>query len=79
MGSVKNITPNRFPKQGVFLGASVEVCFNYDTSCTVCGTVIRDDAEEPGEMIIHLENGWVVRSVECQWRQVEPKPKPLKP
>ena len=70
MGCVPTITADRFPKQGSFLGKTVEVCFDYDTSCTLLGRVIRDDAEQPGEMIIQLENGWVVKSTECQWRTV---------
>jgi hypothetical protein len=45
----------------------VDVCFNFDTSCTVRGTVVRDDAEEPGRMIIQLENGWFVLATECQY------------
>jgi hypothetical protein len=67
MGCVPTITADRFPKQGAFLGRKVKVCFNYDHSCTLLGIVVRDDAELPGELIIQLENGWVVRAVECQY------------
>lgn len=67
MGCVNNITPDKFPRQGSYLGRNVEVCFHYDTSATLRGKIIRDDAEEPGELIIHLENGWVVRASECQY------------
>lgn len=67
MGMVENISADRWPKQGAFLGTRVEVCFHYDTSRTVRGIVLRDDAEAPGEMIIQLDNGRVVRSVECQY------------
>jgi hypothetical protein len=70
MGLENTINADRYPKQGSYLGRSVEVCFEYDTSCTVKGKVIRDDAEAPGLMIIQLENGWVVRSTECQWRPI---------
>ena len=68
MNSVKNISADKYPKQGSFLNKIVEVCFHYDTTATMCGMVIRDDIEEPGELIILLENGWVVRSQECQYR-----------
>jgi hypothetical protein len=67
MGSHPNITPDRFPRQGQYLGNAVVVCFNYDTSATINGKVIRDDVEEPGRMIILLENGWAVLSTECQY------------
>lgn len=67
MGCKKNITADKYPRQGSFLGKTVEVCFHYDTSATVRGKIIRDDAEEPGELIIQLENGWVVRATECQY------------
>lgn len=70
MGLENTLNADRFPKQGSYLGRSVEVCFEYDTSCTIKGKVIRDDAEAPGLMIIQLENGWVVRSTECQWRPI---------
>jgi hypothetical protein len=67
MGCVKNITPDHFPKQGKFLGKRTKVCFNYDTSCELNGTIVRDDAEEPGRLIIQLDNGWFVLSTECQY------------
>lgn len=68
MGYRKTINARRYPKQGSYLGRAAEVCFDYDTSATMQGKVIRDDAEEPGLMLIQLENGWVVKSTECQWR-----------
>ena len=67
MGDVPAIGIDRFPEQGTFLGKRVEVCFDYDTSRTIGGKVIRDDAEEPGLMLIQLDDGRVVRSVECQY------------
>ena len=67
MGIVKNIDADRWPRQGRHLGARVEVCFHYDTSRLVRGIVLRDDAEAPGETIIQLDNGRVVRAVECQY------------
>lgn len=68
MGCVKTIDSERFPRQGRFLGKMVRVCFNYDTSRTILGQVLRDDLEEPGLMIFRLEDGRHVLSTECQWQ-----------
>lgn len=65
------ISKHHWPKQGAFLGARVRVCFDYDISYTVDGIVLRDDAEEPGRMIIQLDNGRVVLSTECQYSFVK--------
>lgn len=67
MGNQVYIDADKYPKQGTFLGRRVLVCFNYDTSRTFLGVVIRDDAEKPGLMIISLDNGRVVLSTECQY------------
>lgn len=67
MGEHANISFARFPKQGSYLLKEVEVCFNYDTSKTLSGIVVRDDAEAPGLMIIKLDNGRHVLSTECQY------------
>ncbi|PWA08632.1 hypothetical protein DCC39_14430 [Pueribacillus theae] len=67
MGVHQNVSYNKFPKQGSFLGREVRVCFNYDTSKTLKGKVIRDDIEEPLLMLIHLEDGRVISSTECQY------------
>lgn len=67
MGAHKNITAERFPRQGKFLGKVVDVCFHYDTSAIVRGKVIRDDAEAPGELIILLDDERVVKATECQY------------
>jgi len=67
-GNEKSISFERFPKQGSFLLREVLVCFDYDTSRTLKGLVVREDAEEPGRMIIKLENGRYVLSTECQYR-----------
>jgi hypothetical protein len=67
MGNVANIGFDRFPKQGYLKGQTVRVCFGYDTSRTIEGTVIRDDAEEPGRMIILLDDGRTVLGTECQY------------
>lgn len=68
MGHVDSIGFIRWPEQGCYLGCSVLVAFDYDTSMLLRGTVVRDDAEEPGRMIIALEDGRYVLSTECQYR-----------
>lgn len=68
MGAHDNISFDKFPKQGSYLLREVEVCFNYDTSKTISGVVVREDAEAPGLMIIKLDNGRHVLSTECQYR-----------
>lgn len=70
MGNEPTISADLFPKQGSFVGRAVNVCFNYDTSCTIRWRVVRDDAEHPGRMIIALDNGWYVLSTECQYSVV---------
>ena len=67
MGCVKNISSDKFPKQGSHKGKTVDVCFNYDTSKLVQGTVIRDDDEDPWRTIISLNDGRVVLATECQY------------
>jgi hypothetical protein len=67
MSGATNIGFDTFPKQGSFLGKRVDVCFDYNASRVIGGNVIRDDAEAPGLMLIHLDDGRVVRSVECQY------------
>lgn len=64
-----NIAPThgRFPRQSADVGRRVRVCFDYDTSRTVGGVIIRDDTEEPGRMMIQLDDGPVVLSTECQY------------
>lgn len=73
MGVVNNIDSVSFPKQGGFWGRQVRVCFNYDTSKTIIGLVVRDDAEAPGVMIIKLDDGRHVLSSECMWQYSQPK------
>ena len=68
MGAVKNITFDRRPKQGQYLNRRCEVVFHYDTSRVLTGTIIRDDAEAPGELLIQLDDtGFVLRAAECQY------------
>lgn len=70
MGVQSGITHNTFPKQGSWLGRRCKVCFDYDASNTVLGTVRREDMEEPGRMIIELDDGRLVLSTECQYQLV---------
>ena len=67
MGYVPTIKFDKFPKQGDYLGRTVEVCFHYDTSKTISGVVVRDDIESPHETIIQLSDGRLVRGCECQY------------
>jgi len=46
MGSIPIISATLWPKQGDFLGKRCRVCFHYDTSVCVMGTIVRDDREE---------------------------------
>lgn len=68
MGSENTMDAERFPAQGNYWGKQVRVCFNYDTSKTLLGLVVRDDAEAPGKMIIRLTDGRHVLSTECQYQ-----------
>jgi hypothetical protein len=67
MGVVKSINYDSFPNQGSFLNRIVEVYFHYNTSKKVLGKVIRDDSEEPGETLIRLIDGRVIKPTECQY------------
>ena len=67
MGCVDTIKHDRFPAQGKHLGRAVRVCFHYDTDHQIKGRVIRDDAEEPFELLIMLEDERCVRAVECMY------------
>ena len=66
--AVDNIGIDSFPKQGSWLGMIVDVCFDHDPSRSIRGRIVREDVEEPGQMIIKLDDGRFVRSVECQYR-----------
>lgn len=68
MGVHSNIDFDKWPKQGAYLNEPCRVVFNYDTSHSLFGKIIRDDAEEPGRMIIQLDDGRIVLSTECQWQ-----------
>ena len=72
MGSHVNIDIDKFPKQpepGGFLpiGTRVLVCFHYDASKTIGGTVVRNDTEEPGVMIFRLDDDRYVLATECMY------------
>lgn len=67
MGVVANITIDKFPEQGAWLGKSCDVCFHYDSSRTIRGEIVRDDAEEPGLTIIKLSDGRYVLATECMY------------
>lgn len=67
MGAHENISADRWPKQGAYLGRRVSVCFHYDTSREFPGVIVRDDDEEPGRLIIRLDDGRVVLATECMY------------
>lgn len=67
MGCVSTITWTDFPKQSEYVNRRVRVCFHYDTSRTIMGTIVRDDREEPFETIIVLDDGRILRGTECQY------------
>lgn len=69
MGSIANITFNKYPEQYINnIGKRVAVCYHYDTKHVHFGTLVRDDKEEPYQTIIALDNGRYVLSNECQYR-----------
>ena len=65
MGIEENISFDKFPKQGIWLGKRTKVCFHYNTDKIIMGTVVRDDNEEPFKTIISLDDGRVVLATEC--------------
>lgn len=67
MGCVNTITAHKFPKQSEYVNRRCKVCFHYDTTKWIMGTVIRDDREEPFETLIQLNDGRTIRGVECQY------------
>ena len=68
MGCVDTISISTFPKQHRTLHARVKVCFHYDAEHMIGGTIVREDIEEPFDMIIRLDDGRYVRGVECQYQ-----------
>lgn len=73
MGCVETITAYNFPKQSEYVNRRCNVCFHYDTSVSIPGTVIRDDREEPFETLIQLDDGRVLRAAECQYSHYRPR------
>lgn len=67
MGVEVNIDYDNFPEQGSHFNKRVEVCFNYDTSRTIKGRMVRDDKGAPYRSIILLDDGRVVLTTECQY------------
>jgi hypothetical protein len=67
MGVVTNVSMDKFPKQGDFLGKRVNVCFNYDSEKEIGGVIVRDDDEEPFRTIIKLNDGRYVLATECMY------------
>ncbi len=76
MGCRKEISYDRFPRQAEKeyimggVGKRVGVCFNFDFTKELRGTIVRSDLEEPYEMIIKLDNGNYIRAVECQYKTI---------
>jgi len=56
---------DEYPKQSSYVGAEIKVYFNDDFTLVTSGTVLRDDAEDPGNTIIQLNDGRVVLGSEC--------------
>jgi hypothetical protein len=67
VGVQHNVLFDGFPRQGDQLHKRTRVCFNYDTSNTIPGTIVRDDREEPFLTLIRLDDGRYVSSTECQY------------
>ena len=67
MGCVETISADSFPRQGKDVGRRVSVCFHYDTSAQITGTLVRDDREAPYKLIIRLDDGRYVMGAECQY------------
>jgi len=67
MGVVKNVSHDKFPKQGSLVKADIEVCFNFNTDYTFKAVCVRDDTEQPFETLFQLEDGRVIRATECQY------------
>ena len=67
MGVVKGITATEWPEQTDWLHGRVKVCFDYDPSQFVLGTIVRDDKVAPSRTIIRLDDGRHVLGTECQY------------
>ena len=67
MGVEASIGYDKFPQQSPIIGRTVFVCFNYDTTQQLRGTLVRDDREAPWLTIIQLDDGRFVLAQECQY------------
>jgi hypothetical protein len=67
MGCVKTIKHDEFPEQGKSLGRRVSTCYHYDFGNRIGGKIVRDDMESPYETLILLDNGRIIRAVECHY------------
>ena len=56
---------NPLPRQGGFLGRRVRVAVDAADKL-IGGTVVRDDAEPPGLVVVELDDGRRVSAAECQ-------------
>ena len=73
MGCVSTITAFKFPNQSEYVNRRCKVCFHYDTSLFIGGTILRDDREEPFETLIVLDDGRLLRGTECQFSIIKPE------
>lgn len=69
MGVVESIDCRRFPRQGDMLHRRVLVCFKYDTTSLIGGTVVREDVDEPYRTITRLDDGKFILWTEFQYRE----------
>ena len=53
--------------QGIYKNKRTKVCFNFDTSRNLEGTIVRDDMKEPWLTVIKLDIGRYVLTTECQY------------
>lgn len=67
MGVVSYMDCDNYPTQGSWLNKRVKVCFNYDTSKVLTGTIVRDDTSVEGTVIIKTDCGRYILSTECQY------------
>lgn len=67
MGCVASITHNTFPTQTDKVGRPVRVLIHYDTINVLRGTIVRDDATDPFQTIIKLDDGRIILATECQY------------
>jgi hypothetical protein len=70
MGVVANIDYDKFPEQR-WKGVRCKVYFNFDTSKSIGGVIVRDDREPPHMTIIQLDDGRFVLASECQYQITE--------